>query len=106
VRAEAALDPVSMSFGAVSSGSGQTRTASVQLKNQGAESRTWSLSVTGGPATGVHYSVSPASVTLAPGASTTVVLNMTADQGAAAGGYQAYLQVEAAAHAALYTQIK
>jgi hypothetical protein len=62
--------------------------------------------VSGAPAEGVQYSVSPASVTLAAGASTTVTVTMTADRGAPTGFYQAYLEVGGIAHAALFTLIK
>jgi subtilisin family serine protease len=110
VNARVALDPVSLGFGAVASGSGQTRQMSVTLTNVSAASQTYSLSVSGQPASGVVYSVSPSSVTLAAGAKANVTLRMTAAQGAPAGGKQAYLEVNAgggnAAHAALFTLVK
>jgi subtilisin family serine protease len=111
VSAKVALDPVSLSFGAVPSGSGQTRQLAVTLTNLSAGSQTYSLSVSGQPATGVVYGVSPSSVTLAAGAKANVAVTMTASQGASAGGKQAYLEISAAgsgniAHAALFTWVK
>ncbi len=106
VTAQAALDPVSVSFGAVPSGSGQTQTAPVVVTNVSGGARTWALAISGAPALGVAYAVSPASVTLASGASATVTVTMTADQRAAAGHVQAFLEVGDAAHAAVFTLIK
>ena len=110
VNAQVALDPVSLSFGAVPAGSGQTRQETVTLTNVTGGAKTYSLSVSGQPANSVAYSVSPAAVTVAPGAAATVVVTMTATQGAAAGGKQAYLEVQAGGanvgHAALFTLVK
>ena len=103
--ASALLSPVSVSFGAVPSGSGQALTSDVTIRNGGTTSATWALSVTGGDAS-VSYSVSPASVTLAPGASATARVTMSAAKGAAGGGHQGSLEVGSAAHAVLYTIIK
>jgi subtilisin family serine protease len=109
VRAVAALDPVSVSFGAVPSGSGQVKTFDVSLRNLGASPATWTLAVNGGDAS-VGYGLSVNAVTLAPGDSTVVTVTMTAGKGAAAGGHQAWLEIAAGgtpvAHAALYTLIK
>ena len=105
-RAQAALDPVSVSFGAVPSGSGQTLTAPLVIKNVSGSASTWALSISGAPSAGVHYSVSPSSVSLASGASATVTVTLSADKGAPAGDYQAYLEVGGVAHAAVYTLIK
>jgi hypothetical protein len=68
VNAKVALDPVSVSFGAVPSGSGQTMTSTVTLTNVSSASQTVSLAISGQPATGVKYSVSPSSLTIAAGA--------------------------------------
>jgi subtilisin family serine protease len=109
VGAAAALDPVSVSFGAVPAGSGQTKTVDVTIRNVSAGAASFSLDITGGDAS-VAYGVSPASLSLAAGASTTVVVTMTAGKGAVAGGHQGWLNVKAGgsdiAHAALYTLIK
>jgi minor extracellular serine protease Vpr len=110
VSAKVALEPVSLSFGAVPSGSGQTRQLAVTLTNLTAGSQTYSLSVSGQPANSVVYGVSPSSVTLAAGAKGNVVVTMTASPGAQAGGKQAYLEISAGggniAHAALFTWVK
>ena len=100
----AALDPVSVSFGAVPSGSGQTLTFDVTVTNLSGVAANWSVAVGAGSG-GVAYSVSPNSVSLAPGASTVVTITMTAAKGASAGGHQATLTV-GGSHAAVYTLIK
>jgi subtilisin family serine protease len=110
VTAKAGLDPVSVSFGAVPSGSGQTQTKTVTVTNLSGSSQTYSFAVTGQPANSVAYSVAPASLTLAAGAKADVAVTMTAAQGASGGGKQAFLSVSAGgtevAHAALFTLIK
>jgi subtilisin family serine protease len=109
VNAFVALDPVSVSFGAVPSGSGQTKTFSVTLNNLESSRTAYSLAVTPGDAS-VHYSVSPASVTLNAGQSATVTVTMSAEKGAVGLSHQAELTVSSAgvevAHAAVYTLIK
>jgi subtilisin family serine protease len=104
VGAGPALDPVSVSFGAVPSGSGQTTTFDVTVTNLSAAAATWAVAVGAGGG-GVAYSVSPSSVSLAPSASTVVTVTMTAAKGAVAGDHQATLTV-GSAHAAVYTFIK
>jgi minor extracellular serine protease Vpr len=105
VEASVGLDPVSVSFGAVPSGSGQTRTVDVMITNLSAGSVEWAVAVGAGDAS-VAYSVSPTSVSLAPGASTIVTVTMSAGKGAAVGDHQATLTVGGVAHAAVYTFIK
>lgn len=109
VDATVAVDPVSASFGAVPSGSGQSRTVNVTLRNIGSATKNVALSVSGGDA-GVAYVVSPASASVAPGATATVAVTMTAGKGAPAGSHQAYLEVKegasSVAHAALFTLVK
>jgi minor extracellular serine protease Vpr len=110
VNSAVALDPVSVSFGAVTSGSGQTLTFDVTLTNLRGAPAAWTLSI---PATGdadVVYSLSSTSVSLAGGASTAVTVTMNAAKGAATGGHQAWLRVSAGgievAHAAIYSLVK
>ncbi len=109
VGAVVALDPVSVSFGAVPSGSGQTKTFAVALKNLSSGTRVLSLSVTPG-GSGVAYAVSPATVTLSPGATTALTVTMTAVKGATPGHHQGQLDIRSGdtsvAHAAVYTLIK
>jgi minor extracellular serine protease Vpr len=108
-NAVVALDPVSVSFGAVPSGSGQSSSYTVTLTNLGSSAMTFDVAVGAGDAS-VSYSVSPASLTLAAGASGTVTVSMSAVQGAAGGDHQAWLTVSVGgtevAHAAVYTFIK
>lgn len=109
VAAPVTLDPVSVSFGAVPSGSGQTQTFDVTVTNTSGSAATDSITV-GSGAAGVAYSVSPSSVSLAPGASATVTVTMSAAKGAAGGDHQAWLSISSGgtqvAHAAVYTFIK
>jgi minor extracellular serine protease Vpr len=104
-----ALDPVSISFGAVPAGSGQVRTFDVTLTNVGSTPVSWSLSTNGGDSS-VAFSLSTKTVALAAGASATVTVSMTAQKGAAPGGHQGWLEIAAGAtpvaHAALYTLVK
>ena len=110
VNAKVALDPVSLSFGAVPSGSGKTLRMTVTLTNVSGAAQTYTLSIGGQPANSVAYSVGQPSVTLAAGAKADVTVTMTASQGASVGGKQAYLEISTAggaiAHAALFTLIK
>ncbi len=109
VNASVALDPVSVSFGAVPSGSGQEQPFAVTLKNLRNASAAYTLAITSGDAS-VAYSVAPASVSLQPGESTTLTVTMNAIKGAAGGGHQATLTVSSGGaevgHAAVYTLIK
>jgi minor extracellular serine protease Vpr len=100
VNAKVALDPVSVSFGAVPSGSGQTATRTVALSQLVPGSYTASISGTTGA--GVSYSVAPTSGGF--------VITMTAAKSASAGSHQAKLSIlrggVEVAHAAVATWIK
>src|SRR5262249_21614255 len=108
-NAAVTLDPVSVSFGAVPSGSGQDASRIVQVKNVSAGSLTLALSVGAGDSS-VLYTVSPASLTLAAGQTGTITVNMSAAKQAVEGNHQSLLSIGAAgqeiAHAAVYTLIK
>lgn len=108
VNATIALDPVSLSFGGVPSGSGQTRQLALTLTNIGVTAKTLDLAI-GTQPSGVAYSVSPATVALAAGASATVIVTMQAAVGTS-GHKQAYLEITEGgaqvAHAALFTLMK
>lgn len=109
--AVALLDPVSVSFGAVPAGSGQTRTFTVTLLNGGTSSATFALGIAGyGPASGVTFSVDTPSLTLAAGESGTFVVTAAFAKGASAGSKQAWLTVSTGgsmvAHAAVYAFVK
>lgn len=109
VGATVALDPVSVSFGGVPAGSGQTRQLALTLTNLGASARTLDLAVGGQPG-GVAFGVSPSTVALAAGESKTVTVTMSATKGAPAGPKQAQLDVSEGgtvrAHAVLFTLVK
>jgi len=109
VNAKVALDPVSVSFGAVPAISGQTRSSNVTLNNLDSSTKAFSLMVGAGSG-GVSYAVSPSSISLPAGASGTVTVTMSARKGAAGGGHQALLTVNSGgsevAHAAVFTFIK
>jgi subtilisin family serine protease len=110
VQASVALDPVSLSFGAVPSGSGNTLQRSVQLTNISGSAQTFTLQVVETSGGAVAFSVPGGAVSLSPGASATVVVSMSALKGASEGPKQAVLQVSAGggvvAKAMLYTLIK
>jgi subtilisin family serine protease len=109
VESTVALDPVSLSFGGVPAGSGQTRALALTLRNTGSIARTFDLGIDTQPA-GVSYDVSPATVALAAGAATSVTVTMRAAAGAAKGHQQAYLDIGQGgtplAHVALFTLLK
>ena len=108
LQAKIALDPVSVSFGAVPSGSGQTRSFTVTVTNLGA-TETFSFAVADTDASGVSFAVSPSTLTLAGGNSATITVTAAATKGAS-GDKQAILAVRTGgvevAHAAVYTLVK
>ena len=107
VGASLALDPVSVSFGAVPSGSGQSATKQVTVMNlTGGTLSVPAPSITGTTGTGVTYSVSGSPFSLAPGGTATVNVAMSAAKGASPGGHQAILRFGGLAHGALFTWIK
>jgi minor extracellular serine protease Vpr len=107
VLSKVALDPVSVSFGAVPSGSGQTKAFNVTLTNLDSSSHNFSLVLTSSTGTGVSYSLSSSSTgSLAGGASANVTVTMTAAKGASPGSHQATLNVSDGgilAHAVVFT---
>ena len=109
VEATIALDPVSVSFNAMPSGSGQSRTVNVTVRNIGTAAKSLAFAVADSDS-GVAYSVSPASASLGAGESTVVAVTMTAGKGAPVGGQQAFLVINSGgsevAHGALFTQVK
>ncbi|MBI1855473.1 MAG: S8 family serine peptidase [Chloroflexi bacterium] len=109
VNATVALDPVSVSFGAVPSGSGQTSTFDVTLTNLSGGAATLDVAVGAGDSS-VTYSVSPSSLSLGMGQAGVFTITMSSIKGAAAGDHQATLTISndgtEVAHAAVYTFIK
>jgi subtilisin family serine protease len=107
VHASLGLDPVSVSFGAVPSGSGQTDTRTVQVTNlTGGTLAVPAPTITGTTGTGVAYSVSGGALSLSAGGSTTFTVTMTASKGAGLGAHQAILRFGSLEHAAVFTWIK
>ncbi|MEY2547379.1 MAG: minor extracellular serine protease Vpr, partial [Verrucomicrobiota bacterium] len=109
VNSKVAVDPVSVSFGAVPSGSGQTLAYNVTLTNLGSGNASYSLSVGSGSG-GVAYSVSPSSITIPAGGSASATVTMAASKGASFGGHSATVSVKSGAnevaHAVVYTFVK
>jgi minor extracellular serine protease Vpr len=110
VRASISLDPVSIAFGGVPSGSGQGRSAEIVVKNLTATTATYTFSIEDPAAGGATYTVSPSSVTLAPGATATIRVSVDVPRGFTTVDDWAWLEVSAGgtevAHAALYTRTK
>jgi subtilisin family serine protease len=110
VLAQVSLDPVSLSFGGVPSGSGQGRSNEMIVKNISDATATFEFSVDASPDNGTSYSVFPTSVTLAPGASTTINVSVDVPRGNQPGDEWAWLIVSTGgsevAHAALYTRTR
>ena len=89
VNAKVGLSPVSVSFGAIPSGAGQTKSVAISLTNLTGAPATWSLGIADTTGSGVSYSLSASSVTLAAGASASVNVTLTATKGAGGGDHQA-----------------
>ena len=108
--AKVALDPVSVSFGAVPSGSGQSLTRSVTVTNLSGAVQTYLFTVTEPSGAGVVFAGPAQTLNLASGATGTVLVSMSAQRGIAAGNRQAVLQISAAgaviANAMLYALIQ
>jgi subtilisin family serine protease len=107
VHASLALDPVSVSFGAVPSGSGQTKSMDVTVMNlTSSPLAVPAPTITGATGTGVTYSVNPAPFSLPAGGTATITVTMSAQKGAGLGAHQAILRFGGLAHAVLFTWIK
>jgi subtilisin family serine protease len=109
VQAQVGLDPVSVAFGGVPSGSGQTRTQTVTVTNLSGSAASYSFAVSNQPS-GVTYSVTPGALDLAAGESATVTVTAKVTAGAGTGPKQAFLRVSSGgseiAHAVLFTWVK
>jgi len=101
VTARVGLDPVSLSFGAVPSGSGQSKIGTIALTTLSGASAT-SVTIGSSTGTGVSYSAALSG--------NTITIGMSAAQGASGGDHQATLRVFSGAteiaHAVVYTLIK
>jgi minor extracellular serine protease Vpr len=102
VGATVGIDPVSVSFGAVPTGSGISKSVDVRLTNLTGSAHTYALSIGSVSGSGVSYSTSASSVAIAANGSATVAIKMTAAKGAGPGDHYATLQV-GSSHAILYT---
>ena len=101
VAAKVALDPVSLSFGSVASGSGQSMTKTITLSNL----------LGSGPYTATITDQTNGNVTFTPSVSgSTITVTMRANKGAAAGPRQGILRVSSGgtevAHAAVFAFVK
>jgi minor extracellular serine protease Vpr len=108
VNAKVALDPVSVSFGAIPSVSGISKTYNVKVTNLSGGAAVFSFSVGASTGTGVSYSVTP-SLSLAAGASGNLTVTMTAAQGSSLGFHDATLTITGgggSAHAGVFTFVK
>jgi minor extracellular serine protease Vpr len=111
VNAMISLDPVSVSFGAIPSGSGQSQSFVVTVGNlDSTTTLNVAFAVDSVVGSGVGYSVAPAAATIAPGTSAQVTVTMSAAKGAAGGDHRGRFVVSDAsgelAHAVVYTFIK
>jgi len=101
LNARAALDPVSLSFGAVPSGSGQTKVGTIALSTLAGSPAT-AVTIGSSTGTGVSYTA-----TLSGGK---ISVGMSAAKGASAGDHQAILRVFSGsteiAHAVVYSLVK
>ena len=109
VCATAALDPVSTSFGNVSSGSGSSRSSSVVITNISSVTKTFTVSVTDTSNDGVQFGTNAGTVTLAAGASASFKVSAVSSKGVTDGHKQATLRVSVGgtevAHAMLYVLV-
>src|SRR5205085_12092616 len=100
VNAKVALDPVSVSFGSVPSGSGQTRSATIAVSTLSGGAT--SVAVTDQSAGGVSFSASLSG--------NIITVTMNATQRATPGDHQGILRVKSGgtevAHAAVYAFVK
>ena len=110
VSASISLDPVSIGYGSVPSGSGQSRSDSIVVKNLRTTTATYTFAIDDPFAGGASYVVSPTSVTLAPGATATIRVTLSVPRGFDTVNDWAWLEVSSGgtevAHAALYTRVK
>jgi minor extracellular serine protease Vpr len=91
--AAAALDPVSTSFGGVSSGGGRTLTRTVNVTNLTASTATMAASVADDGTDGVTFATSGGTLTLGPGATGQLSVSVAVAKGAADGPRQATVRL-------------
>ncbi len=101
VTAEVAFSRTTLTFGAVTSGSGKGATTTVQVTNLTDSTRTFAVSKFGSTV----FSVSPSSVTLGAGQSASLTVSLATAKKQDAGQYQGHLFV-GDSHMALYAYVK
>ena len=108
VNATVAIEPVSVSFGAVPSGTGAGLSMPVRVTNLTGSSKTFTFA-TNGSGGGVTFGTT-AAITLASGASGWITVTMTSAKGATVGDHNGMLRVSVTgtevAHAVVYVYIK
>jgi minor extracellular serine protease Vpr len=108
-HAAAALDPVSQSFGSVSTGSGRSLSNSFVITNLAAVPKTFTVTLADDASDGVLFSTNAGTVTLGPGQATSATVTMDAAKAAADGNRQATLRVMSAgvevAHAMVFVLV-
>ncbi len=109
VGAVVGLDPVSASFGGLSSGSGGKRSSSIVITNLTSSTQAYGVAVNSAIGSGVTFAANASSFTLAPGASRTIGVSVTGTKKAGDGHKQATLRVSSGgvevAHALLYVLV-
>ena len=100
------LDPVSTSFGNISTGAGRTSSSRVTITNLSGVTSTFTAAVADDGTDGTTFSASGGPVTLAPGATGAVTVSVAAAKGAVDGPRQAILRIGSGgvevAHSALF----
>jgi hypothetical protein len=108
VNATVALDPVSVSFGAIPGSSNQSEKVSLTLSNLTNSTENLSLAVTDNSGTNLAFGVSPSSVSIPKGGSATVQVTEN-PAGASLGNHYAVLRVKSGGsevvHAELFTYV-
>lgn len=108
-KAVVALGPVSTTFGAVPSGAGQSLSSTVRLSSLTGTPLTVTVSIED-PADAANFRTSATKVTVPANGSVEIPVSVNLAQGAAAGDYQAELDVSSAgaevAHSMLYVFVK
>ena len=109
VKAVVALGPVSTSFGAAPSGSGQALSSTVRLSSLTGSPLTVTVSIAD-PADAASFRSSATTVTVPRSGSVQIPVSVSLVKGASAGDYQAELDLRAAgaevAHSMLYVHVK
>jgi minor extracellular serine protease Vpr len=108
-QAVAGLDPVSRSFGSISTGAGRSLSRSFVITNLAIVPKTFTVTLADDASDGVLFSTNAGTVTLAPGQSASATVKMDAAKGAVDGNRQATLRVTSSgvevAHAVVFVLV-